>query len=225
MKLNSRFLNFLFIAYLLSSFIGCATAPYLPLAAPGIPQGIPGTYHRVERGQTLWRISKMYNVDLDEVARINHIPDASTIEQGQLVFIPTTRKPEPIPQKYASEDFIWPIRGRVISSFGQTFNNMINKGVNIQPYGNLNVVAAREGEVVFYSDNFGSFGKTIIIDHGDGLSTVYTRNSEIYIKVGDNVGRGTVIAKVGCAGRDRTAYLHFEIRKGHVPQNPYYFLP
>lgn len=225
MKLNPRIFKYLFIVFLPLCFYGCATAPYAPPAVPRITPGTPGTYHRVERGQTLWRISKMYSVDLDEVARLNHISDASTIEQGQLLFIPTTRKPEPLPQKYASEDFIWPIRGKVISSFGQTFNNMINKGINIQPYNNLDVVAARSGRVVFYSDNFGSFGKTIIIDHGDGLSTVYTRNSEVYIKAGDSVEKGTAIARVGSAGRDRSAYLHFEVRKGHVPQNPYYFLP
>jgi murein DD-endopeptidase MepM/ murein hydrolase activator NlpD len=122
------------------------------------------------------------------------------------------------------EEFIWPIKGRVISAFGQTFNNMINKGINIQPYGALDVVAARSGRVIFYNDNFENFGKTIIIGHNDGLSTIYARNSEVFIRVGDKVQKGTLIAKAGSAGRDKTTYLHFEVRKGHIPQNPFFYL-
>ncbi|MCX5709267.1 MAG: M23 family metallopeptidase, partial [Candidatus Omnitrophica bacterium] len=51
------------------------------------------------------------------------------------------------------------------------------------------------------------------------------RNSELFVKAGDNVLKGTLIAKAGSAGRDKNTYLHFEIRKGHVSQNPYFYLP
>jgi murein DD-endopeptidase MepM/ murein hydrolase activator NlpD len=218
-KMNGRILIALFSLTLVLS--GCATAPYV---RPIPPANIPGVYHRVEKGQTLWRISKIYAVDLDEIARFNRILDVSSIEKGQLIFIPNRQKPQYASTKYSSDDFIWPIRGRVIATFGQSFNNMINKGINIQPYNNLDVVAARQGKVIFCSDNFGRFGKTLIIDHGDGLSTVYTRNSQIFAKVGDNIPKGAVIAKAGSAGRDRNTYLHFEIRKGHIPQNPFFYL-
>jgi len=204
------------------NFIGCAPRPYVK---PAPPTGIPGAYHRVEKGQTLWRISKMYNVDLDNLASTNHISDTSSLEVGQLLFIPHRQKPQVSNIKYSSDDFIWPVKGRVIASFGQTFNNIINRGINIQPYNNSDVIAARSGKAVFYAENFGSFGKTIIIDHGDGFSSVYARISQMFIKVGDNIQRGAVIAKTGSAGRDRNTYLHFEIRKGYVPQNPNFYLP
>jgi len=211
---------------LIVNFIGCATAPYVSPTGPLIPPAMPGTYHRVERGQTLWKISKMYNVELDDVARINRILDASAIEAGQLVFIPTTSKPVAIPTDGLSDDFGWPIRGRVISSFGQNYNNMINKGINILPAATDDIIfASRGGRVVFYSEDFAGYGSTIIIDHGDGLSSVYARNAEVFIKAGDNVQKGARIARVGSAGRDKNKYLHFEIRKKHVPQNPYYYLP
>ncbi len=151
--------------FLVLNFIGCATAPYAPLPKPGV--GVPGIYHRVEKSQTLWRISKLYNVDLDEIVSINHISDATSIEIGQLVFIPH-RQREQRRSYSASDDFIWPLEGKVISGFGATYNNMANKGINIQPYSNSDVLAARNGRVIFYSDAFGAFGKTIIIDHGDG---------------------------------------------------------
>ncbi|MFA5145205.1 MAG: LysM peptidoglycan-binding domain-containing M23 family metallopeptidase [Candidatus Omnitrophota bacterium] len=217
------------ITYLLTTifyllfFAGCASAPYIKPAAP--VAGIPGVYHRVEKGQTLWKISKLYNVDLDRITQINHISDTSNIEIGQLIFIPNRQKQVSLPDRYASEDFMWPVKGRVIAAFGQVFNNMVNKGINIQPYDNLEVVASRAGKVVFYKDNFRHFGKTLIIDHGDGFSTVYARNAQVFVKAGDSVGKGSVIAKTGCGGRSKSTYLHFEIRKGYAPQNPIFYLP
>ncbi len=215
-----KYLKFFIPVFALSlcilNFSGCAPGPYVK---PITPPGMPGIYHRVEKGQTLWRISKLYTVDLDEIAKANHIPDTTNIETGQLIFIPHRQRPLPMPNIYTSDDFIWPVRGKVITTFGQTFNNMLNKGINIQPHNNFDVVAARSGKVIFYKDNFGYFGKTLIIDHGDGFSTVYARNSQVFIKAGDSVQKGTVIAKA-----DKT-YLHFEIRKGHIPQNPFFYLP
>lgn len=210
-----------FILCIINIF-GCATSPYM---RPALPQGTSGIYHRVEKGQTLWKICKIYNVDLEEIVRMNRISDASTIEVGQLVFIPNRQKQISIPLKYSSDDFIWPLPGRVIATFGQTYNNMINKGVNIQPHNSLDVIASRAGRVAFYSEDLGSFGKTIILDHEDGFSTVYARNSQIFVKAGESIQKGTVIARVGSAGRDKNRYLHFEIRKGHLPQNPLFYLP
>lgn len=186
---------------------------------------MPGIYHRVEKGQTLWRISKIYNVDLDEIARTNRIPDATSIEPGQLIFIPSAQKKQYLSKQTFAEGFSWPLKGRVITSFGQTFNDMINKGINMQRVRSEEVIASRSGKVTFYDSNFENFGKTIIIDHGDGFSTVYAKNSEVFVKIGDYVQRGTVIAKVGSSDRDKNTYLHFEIRKGHIPQNPYFYLP
>lgn len=189
-------------------------------------QRAPGTYHRVEKGQTLWKIAQIYNVDLDALAKINHISDTTNIEIGQLIFIPQYSQTEAnLHNKYPIEEFTWPLKGRVITGFGKTINNMVNKGIDIQSSGNLNIIASRSGRVIFYSPYFGDFGKTIIIDHGDGLSSVYTRNSEVFVKTGDNVSKGMTIAKAGSAGRDKNVYLHFEIRKGYIPQNPNFYLP
>ncbi|MDD4979957.1 MAG: LysM peptidoglycan-binding domain-containing M23 family metallopeptidase [Candidatus Omnitrophica bacterium] len=221
LKLKSSLYLIHIICYLLF-LAGCAPTPYIK---PTPPKGIPGIYHRVERGQTLWQISKIYNVDLDEIVGINHIPDAAAIDAGQLIFIPHRQKTQYLTSKGQAENFIWPARGKVISTFGQTFNNMLNKGLNIQCYHNPDVLASRSGKIVFSDDNFGGFGRTIIIDHGDGFLTVYARNSQILVKNGSYVQRGAVIAKAGYTDNDKNTYLHFEIRKGHIPQNPYFYLP
>ncbi|MCM8800810.1 MAG: peptidoglycan DD-metalloendopeptidase family protein [Candidatus Omnitrophica bacterium] len=203
-------------------FSGCATTPTVTLPRPSQYPGV-GFYHRVEKGQTLWRISKLYNVDLEEIIKINRIADPRQIEIGQLIFIP--QMPEkPRPQYFSKyEDFIWPIQGKVITNFGQTFDNMISKGINIQPYSSQNVLASRSGKVIFYAENFKGYGNTIIIDHDDGLFSIYARISHNLVKPGDIVYRGMPIAKI--ENVHNKSYLHFQIRKGHIPQDPYFYLP
>ncbi|MEW6101802.1 MAG: peptidoglycan DD-metalloendopeptidase family protein [Candidatus Omnitrophota bacterium] len=222
MRISEKIIANLCIVSCALCVFGCATTTYVqPVPKPSVP----GIYHKVERGQTLWRISKIYDIDLEDISSVNRIPDAAKIETGQLIFIPHRTNRPSTSRAYTNDDFIWPAKGRVVSFFGQTFNNIINKGINIAPYANTNVVAVRSGKVIFYSDNFESFGKTIIIDHEDGLYSVYSRNSEIFVSPGERIQKGAVIAKVGSSGRDKNKYLHFQIRKGHLPQNPLFYLP
>ncbi|MCX5693907.1 MAG: peptidoglycan DD-metalloendopeptidase family protein [Candidatus Omnitrophica bacterium] len=205
---------------------GCASvsSPNAPILPP-LAQGVPGVHHRVEAGQTLWRISRIYDVDIDDIIRLNHISEDATVEIGQVLLIPNRVSGQNIPVKSSGDDFIWPLKGRVISGFGVTYHNLINKGINIQASAGSNILAARSGRVVFCSNNFGNYGKTIIIDHGDGLRSVYARASEIFVQPGENIQRGTLVGRVGSSVRDKNNYLHFEIRKGAMPQNPLFYLP
>ena len=203
---------------------GCATAPYVKTVTPKPPAGMAGTYHKIIKGETLWKISKLYGVDLEELARVNRITDTTAVEVGQQIFIPNRTAAQPV--KYSdNDDFIWPISGRITGSFGQIINSISNKGINIQPYGSPDVLAARSGRVVFTDNDFAGFGRIIIIEHSEGLFTVYARNRVILVQAGDSVQKGAVIAKAGSAGRDRNVYLHFEVRRGHVSQNPLFYLP
>jgi murein DD-endopeptidase MepM/ murein hydrolase activator NlpD len=195
---------------------GCATAPYV---APMVTPAIPGIYHSIEKGQTLWRISKIYDISLDELSRANNITEATSIEVGQRIFIPRRRQIDPAVGVFYGEDFLWPVRGNVIATFGQQSNNMVNKGINIRALSEVSIIASRGGRVIFYSSAFKGFGKTIIIDHGDGFSTIYSGISEAFVKAGDKIGQGSPIAKI-----NQGSCLHFEIRKGYLPQNPYFYL-
>jgi murein DD-endopeptidase MepM/ murein hydrolase activator NlpD len=213
---------------------GCATVPApvgLTTMPPTASQASSGIRHRVETGQTLWRISKIYNVDIDDIIRVNRISESTPIEVGQVLLIPGGLKTQNIPLKpaepvqSAGDDFIWPLKGRVIAGFGSTYRNLINRGINIQTSSGANVLASRSGRVVFYSSSFGNFGKTVIIDHGDGLRSVYSRISDCFVQAGENVSRGALIGRTGASTRDKNSYLHFEIRKGSLAQNPLFYLP
>ena len=193
--------------------------------------GLPaekGSYHLVKKGETLWRIAKTYNIDVADLVSANRIPDITKISAGQLIFIP--KEGENIKVKsnaayFGKQNFIWPVKGEVISFFGAAKDGVKNKGIDISADEGDSIRAARDGKVIFSDDKVKGLGKTIIIDHGDEFSTVYAHNSKILVKVGDVVSQGDEIARAGSSGRAQLAHLHFEIRKKHEPQNPFYFLP
>lgn len=216
-----------------------------------IKMAMPGsTLHTVKKGETLWRISKMYGVDVDELVRVNSLQDKSSVESGQVLVIPNSASvtipvnsigviassvPQPAqepavkrPEKtnvYTRDTFIWPLNGIVISQFGQKMDQARNKGIDILSQDGKDIRASRRGTVVFCDDQLKGFGKTVILDHGDNYQTVYAYNSEILVKVGEEVPQNMVIAKVGRTGRAKEPTLHFEIRKNGEPRDPFYYLP
>ena len=163
----------------------------------------------------------MYGVDLEEILESNTISDAAQVTSGQTVFIPRSPKARsPVSGQQASlQDFIWPSKGRVVSQFGDKISNTINKGITIRGSASFDVVAANAGVVVFTNEHLKGYGKTIIIAHEGGILTVYSLLSEILIKPGEHIPQGALIAHLS------GGLLHFEIRKGHIPQNPFYYLP
>ena len=226
------------ITVLVLALAGCAETPVIKQPKPPAPVAIHapvnkvGAYHRVVKGETLWRIAKDNGVDLETLVEANGLTNAGNIKVGQDILIP--RKPEQPGQPvtnvtpltaYSKEDFIWPVKGRIFSSFGEKRGSTPNKGVDIQARVGTVVVASRSGRVIFSEDKVRGFGKTVIIDHGDGIQTVYSHNSEILVNIGEDVRQGRPVAKVGSGGRENFPYLHFEIRKKHKPQNPYYYMP
>ena len=225
-----RNLIYLFIAcFILLN--GCATAPSVsrPKVTPSAKARLEGVYHKVRKGETLWRISKAYKVELEAIVAANQLRDASKIKIGQRLFIPGASKEKEVSRAGSSLttklDFIWPVKGKVIGFFGVRKNGAINKGIDIQAKSGSRVVAARGGKVTFIDKNLKGYGKTVIVDHQDGYTTVYTNNSEILVKIGQTLDQNMAIAKVGSTGRATTACLHFEIRKKYKPQNPFYYLP
>lgn len=218
---------------------GCA--PYTAAAGSvgaAVPPAKSGVYHRVERGQTVWRIARAYGVDLATLAAVNRLGDARRIEVGQQIFIPgaanavdVTPPTAAIPAASVarvpiegSEDFIWPVRGRVIAYYGAGTPHGPNKGMDIQAPAGTQVLAARSGRVVFRDENLRGFGKTVIVEHGDELATVYTHLASLAVSADQIVHQGDIIGFVGSTGRANAPFLHFEVRRRHRPENPIYFL-
>lgn len=123
---------------------------------------------------------------------------------------------------------LWPVEGQVTGSFGERidpFNGegAFHSGVDIgSSYGHP-IVAPADG-VVTVTDTMGGYGKTIMIDHGNGISTRYGHLSGFAVTAGQRVQRGDVIGYVGESGRSTGPHLHYEVRINDTPVNPYKYL-
>ena len=114
--------------------------------------------------------------------------------------------------------------GSVSSNFGWRQHPVsggakFHKGVDIAMRTGQDVPAARAGEVTFAGVQ-GAYGNTVVIDHGNGVSTRYAHLSEMLVKAGDGVADGQVIARSGATGRVTGAHLHFEVIEDGQPLDP-----
>jgi len=123
---------------------------------------------------------------------------------------------------------IWPVEGRVGSSFGQRedpFNGegAFHSGIDIDaPYGTP-VRATADGEVSGAAMGAG-YGREVVLNHGHDVVTVYGHLSAIAVLPGQHVTRGQVIGYVGQSGRATGPHLHYEVRVHNVPVNPHKYL-
>ena len=104
-----------------------------------------------------------------------------------------------------------------------TGHQTFHEGVDFAAESGTVINAAASGKVI-YADFHPAYGKSVEIDHGNGLVTRYAHGSELLVKEGDLVVRGQRIARVGTTGRSTGPHLHFEVRLNGVPQNPGRFL-
>jgi murein DD-endopeptidase MepM/ murein hydrolase activator NlpD len=125
---------------------------------------------------------------------------------------------------------LWPVEGRLIlSSYGQRLDpfsgeGAFHKGVDISAPSGMGVRAAADGIVVHAEWASGGYGKLVVIDHGGGIQTYYAHLSKFSVKAGQAVRRGDVIGAVGSTGRVTAPHLHYEVRMGGAPVNPYIYL-
>lgn len=123
---------------------------------------------------------------------------------------------------------MWPVLGRIGSSFGERQDPIngegaFHSGLDIEaPYGTP-VRAAADGDVE--DEGMGSgYGRTVVLNHGHDVVTVYAHLSAIVAMPGEHVTRGQVIGYVGQSGRATGPHLHYEVRVHNVPVNPYKYL-
>jgi len=123
---------------------------------------------------------------------------------------------------------LWPVEGRVGSSFGQRmdpFNGegAFHEGIDLEAPLGTPVRAAGDGEVTVAGMNAG-YGREIMIDHGHDVLTLYGHLSAMAVAVGQHVIRGQVIGFVGQSGRATGPHLHYEVRVHNVAVNPHKYL-
>ncbi|WP_156851657.1 M23 family metallopeptidase [Bartonella refiksaydamii] len=128
------------------------------------------------------------------------------------------------PQATGISKMRWPVRGRLLSQFGQKKGTTTNRGIDIAVPEGSSVKAAENGVVIYASDGLKELGNVVMIRHENNIITIYGCNSKLIVEKGQRVRRGDEIAKSGVSGNVKTPRVYFEVRKNSLPVNPIKYL-
>lgn len=205
---------------------------------------VTGVIYRVAGGDTLLSIAKKYKADADTVVDFNKLASAEAITEGQTLILPDGVVPPPVaptpsPTTSVGSRYAYTVPGANVSDTPPSnapgsgtgllwpgLSHRINQyfkwrhtGVDIDGDTGNPIYAAAAGRVVTAGWGNG-YGLHVVIDHGNGMQTLYGHASKVYVHVGDYVNKGQSIAAIGCTGRCTGPHIHFEVRMGGRFQNP-----
>lgn len=196
---------------------------------------VSGIIKKVGSGDTVKTLAKKYEVNEEEIRKYNEI-DGDSLVAGSYIVLPGAK--EASQTTYVAQDLgavsnmkyvesgkklIWPTEGKISQGFKRG-----HYAIDISNRGRPAIFAADAGKVIKASYGWnGGYGNHIIIDHGNGMQTLYAHLEAISVEVGNEVSRGEIIGKMGNTGRVYGVtgiHLHFEVRTGGVKQNPLAYL-
>jgi murein DD-endopeptidase MepM/ murein hydrolase activator NlpD len=205
--------------------------------------------HRVEKGQTLYRIAKTYGLTVEALMQANGIDDPRELKVGEALRIPGAAKPaakvvdadapEPTPPSRpvappekrqakvvkvgkANGPLAWPLRGVLYARFGRKGKEP-HDGIDLAAPAGSPVKTAAPG-VTLYAGEQQGYGLIVIVEHEGGLITLYAHNRDVRVKTGQKVREGQVVATVGDSGKTSGPHLHFEVRRDGKPVDPLDYL-
>ncbi len=179
------------------------------------------TIYTVRSGDTLWGISRAYGTTIGEIRDANPwLGDSSLIKTGQELLIPVSIQ-ELLNQGYIGEHFglgtdYSNLIEAIESSFGSFDYGYANPGIDLSVKPGSVVTAILPGRVILSEKINDLYGETIIIDHGQGIRTVYGRLKNRSVSEGSFVSKGDIIGSTGIG----THNLHFEFWKNDTPIDP-----
>ena len=126
-------------------------------------------------------------------------------------------------QRLAGREFVWPLRGTVSSGFGGRGRGR-HDGVDMLAPSGTDVRAAEPGITAYAGHGMRGYGNAVVLDHGDGVTTLYGHLATIRVRSGESVSGGAVIGTVGRTGNASASHLHFELRVDGEPVDPMEYL-
>jgi len=133
---------------------------------------------------------------------------------------PAAAAPAPAPVKDDGQ-LAWPVAGMITQQFGEAGHS----GIDIATGMGTPVRAAAEGKVVNLQQTDSGYGWYVVIDHGNGLKSLYAHLGAFNVKLGDTVKRGQQLGSAGMTGKTTGPHLHFEVRSNDRLVNPLTYLP
>lgn len=202
---------------------------------PGVKLKIPnqnGLFYTVRKGDVLGAIAKAFSVDIDKIAGVNKIKKDGPLSVGQVLFLPgasqAAQKQSGSSVSGSRRSFRWPVVGRINSPYGWRRHPLsgrrsFHSGIDIKATRHTKIKAAKAGTVV-HAGWMGGYGRVVVVRHDSTYSTLYGHCERLYVKKGQKVSLGAVIASVGSSGRTTGPHLHFEVRVHNRPDNPLKYL-
>lgn len=194
------------------------------------------SHYRVQRGDTLYRISRRFNQPISQLMAWNNLRNPSQLEVGQVLRVRSGRSSPANNRSNAGRQTAtrtvaerpsappsslqWPVRGEIITPF----NGNSSRGIDIAGNAGTPVKAAAPGRVSYVGEGIRGYGKLVLINHSGGMLTAYAHNSQVSVREGQQVSAGQTIASMGSSGTDRVK-LHFEVRVNNRAVNPLDYLP
>lgn len=204
-----------------------------------------GVFYTVEANDTLSGIAERFKVSVEDIVAYptNQLSQSTNIVPGMQLLVPngvklvkpfTARQTEvaqpgalapsaPVVKPVVSaagSAFLWPTQGTITQSYWWGHG-----ALDIALASGTPVAASDGGTVTFAGwDNTG-YGYMVMLDHGNGFSTLYAHLSQYFVDAGQAVARGQTIAAMGSSGRSTGPHTHFEVRFNGAPLNPLFYLP
>lgn len=187
------------------------------------------SFHLITRGETLWDIASRYDISVDQLQKMNPDKNPRSLKIGDRLNIPSSTyqavTTEVKPSRgisFGGAILAWPIIGMITSNYGWRQSGF-HHGLDIAGDIGDSIKAADDG-IVSFADYKSIYGRTVIIDHANNKQTLYAHLQKIYVKKGEKVSRGQLIASCGNTGRTTGPHLHFEVRKGNDTYDPLKYL-
>ena len=205
---------------------------------------VEGTIHRVEKGDTIDKIAKKYNVPSQSILDFNYIDSAFVLSEGVYIIVPEAQIPTEqryyagavvydtsayglIPyagnlKEHGSGQFVWPFSGIITQTFTR-YHPALDIAARTG-----DIFSVDKGKVIRAGWWQGGYGNAVQVDHGNGYVTTYAHMSVISVSTGDNVDRGQKIGVVGNTGNVRGItgiHLHFTVQEGGRYIDPMSILP
>ena len=194
------------------------------LLYPGQTIKVPGELltHQVQLGETLLHIASRYRVPVGAIASHNSLVNPDFLVVNQELVIPQVSQRDVVTTTVSRTlplgQLAWPVSGWISSPFGMR-DGRPHQGLDIAADTGAPIRAVRSGYVSFAGPR-GTYGLTVIIDHGGGLQTLYAHCNSLLVTPGQQVEAGELIARVGSTGRSTGPHLHLEVLLDGVPHDP-----
>jgi len=222
-------------------------APSNPSPQTAISGNVVGITHTLAEGETVSALARLYGVSAAQIAEANGLDSPGLVRAGTRLIIPgataplslptATRALPPTPTPGVRADSLpterrsaggrggatlaWPAYGSLSQRYGEDGHT----GIDIMADMGDPIVAAGNGVVsVALRSDYG-YGWRVVIDHGGGLTTLYSHLSAFYVVQGERVTRGQLIGLVGSTGFSTGPHLHFEVQQAGTTTDPLRYLP